>query len=72
MLEAMRALLLATHWHSFTVLADSSASSGVLLRRDLVSILQAAPLNPTLVILPSGGAQRHTVFRYGEFDKLKE
>lgn len=63
MFEAMRALLLATHWHSFTVLADSSATSGVLLRRDLASILNAPPLNPTLLLLRSGGAARRSIFR---------
>jgi hypothetical protein len=63
MLEAMRALLLATHWHSFTVLADSSASSGVLLRRDLASILNSPPLNPTLLLLRSGRAARLSIFR---------
>ncbi|PNF41769.1 hypothetical protein B7P43_G03443, partial [Cryptotermes secundus] len=63
MLEAMRALLLATHWHSFTVLAESSASSAVLLRRDLASILNTPPLNPTLLLLRSGGAARRSIFR---------
>jgi hypothetical protein len=63
MLEALRALLLATHWHSFTVLADNPASSGVLLRRDLATILNAPPLNPTLLILRSGVAARHSIFR---------
>ncbi|KAJ9601165.1 hypothetical protein L9F63_000685, partial [Diploptera punctata] len=63
MLEAVRALLLATHWHSYTVLADSSASAGILLRRDVVSILKTAPLNPTLLILRSGAAARYSIFR---------
>ena len=63
MLEAARALLLATHWHSFTVLADSSASSTLLLRREYVSILRSPPLNPTLLILRSGAAARYSIFR---------
>ncbi|KDR14505.1 hypothetical protein L798_10206 [Zootermopsis nevadensis] len=63
MLEAVRAMVLATHWHSFTVLADSESSSGVLLRRDLASILNTPPLNPTLLILRSGTAARHSIFR---------
>nr|CAD7589790.1 unnamed protein product [Timema genevievae] len=40
MVQAVRALLLATHWHQFTVLADYSASS-VLLHRDLAELLLA-------------------------------
>ncbi|XP_063230536.1 uncharacterized protein LOC134535392 [Bacillus rossius redtenbacheri] len=48
MLHAVRALLLAAHWHQFTALVDYSASSSLLLRRDLASIFSAAPLSPTI------------------------
>ncbi|XP_068081518.1 uncharacterized protein [Anabrus simplex] len=51
LLEAVRALLLATHWHSFSVLADNSAATSVLLRKDLAAIFSAPPLNPNTMLL---------------------
>ncbi|GLV34329.1 hypothetical protein CBL_00257 [Carabus blaptoides fortunei] len=53
LMEALRALFIQTHWHSFTILADDSVISSVLLRRELVAILEAPPLHPTLVQLPA-------------------
>ncbi|KAJ8887917.1 hypothetical protein PR048_007401 [Dryococelus australis] len=63
MLHAVRALLLAAHWHQFTALVDYSASSSVLLRRDLASIFSAAPLSPTIHAIRAD-APHQALFRY--------
>ena len=63
MVEALRALLVATHWHSFTLMADEAASTSVLLRADLAAILRAPPLHPTFVHLRSSAAP-HAIFRW--------
>ncbi|KAE8743070.1 hypothetical protein FOCC_FOCC011316, partial [Frankliniella occidentalis] len=47
MVEALRALLVATHWHSFTLMADEAASTSVLLKADMAAVLRAPPLHPT-------------------------
>lgn len=62
LMEALRALFIQTHWHSFTILADDSVASSVLLRRDLVDILKEPPLRPTIVRLPNIN-QAHPLFR---------
>lgn len=53
LMEALRSLFIQTHWHSFTILADESVVSSVLLRRELVTILEEPPLRPTIVRLPA-------------------
>ncbi|KAL1498139.1 hypothetical protein ABEB36_008987 [Hypothenemus hampei] len=52
LVQALRGLLLQAHWHTFTVLADP-ASATSLRSAELWPALQAAPLHPTLVALPS-------------------
>ncbi|KAK7872804.1 hypothetical protein R5R35_011925 [Gryllus longicercus] len=61
LLGALRALLLATHWHAFTVLADRSAASAVLLRKELTEALSAPPLSPTTLLIR--GDAPHVIFR---------
>nr|CAD7408509.1 unnamed protein product [Timema cristinae] len=61
MVQAVRALLLATHWHQFTVLADYSASS-VLLHRDLAELFRTPPLVPIIHPLRSD-APHQAIFR---------
>ncbi|XP_044726536.1 uncharacterized protein LOC123290427 [Chrysoperla carnea] len=61
-LQALRSLFLQTHWHSFTILADDSTTSTILLRRELSSILSTPPLNPTISYLPRN-ANTHAIFR---------
>ncbi|KAG5894221.1 hypothetical protein JTB14_002271 [Gonioctena quinquepunctata] len=52
LVQALRGLLLQAHWHTFTVLADQ-ASATALRRPELWQALEATPLHPTLVGLPS-------------------
>ncbi|XP_049866508.1 uncharacterized protein LOC126367147 isoform X2 [Pectinophora gossypiella] len=61
-LHALRATLLHTHWHSFTMLAEEDIYSTLSLRKDLSSILTAQPLNPKWLSLPKKYS-RHAVFR---------
>lgn len=61
-LQALRSLFVQTHWHSFTIIADDSATSSVLLRKELSSILNSPPLNPTIAYLPHS-ANTHAIFR---------
>ncbi|KAI8428997.1 hypothetical protein MSG28_007586 [Choristoneura fumiferana] len=61
-LNALRATLLHTHWHTFTLLAEEDIYSTLSLRNDLSSILTAQPLNPSWLLLPSKFS-RHTLFR---------
>lgn len=58
-----RAVLLHTHWHSFTMLAEEDICSTLSLRKDLSSILTAQPLNPKWLSLPKKFS-RHVLFRY--------
>lgn len=52
LVQALRALLLQAHWHTYTILADSPAATA-LQRGELWSTLSASPLHPTLIALPS-------------------
>lgn len=61
-MEALRALFIQTHWHTFTILADDAVMSSVLQRRELVDILDTPPLHPTILQLPSV-KQPHWLFR---------
>ncbi|XP_030021553.1 uncharacterized protein LOC115441093 isoform X2 [Manduca sexta] len=61
-LHALRATLLHTHWHSFTLLAEENIHSTLSLRKDLSSILTTQPLNPKWLSLPSKYS-RHVLFR---------
>lgn len=62
LIEALRALFLQTHWHSFTILADDTVMSMMLQRKELVNILEEPPLHPTIMQLPSI-KQPHALFR---------
>ncbi|XP_026751385.2 uncharacterized protein LOC113511860 isoform X1 [Galleria mellonella] len=61
-LHALRATLLHTHWHSFTLLAVEDIYSTFSLRKDLSSILTTQPLNPKWLSLPTKYS-RHALFR---------
>ncbi|KAG7299762.1 hypothetical protein JYU34_016772 [Plutella xylostella] len=61
-LHAIRATLLHTHWHSFTLLAEEDIFTTLSLRQDLSSILTAQPLNPKWLSLPTKYS-RHALFR---------
>ncbi|KAL4706474.1 hypothetical protein ACJJTC_015672 [Scirpophaga incertulas] len=61
-LHALRATLLHTHWHTFTLLAVEDIYSTFSLRKDLSSILTTQPLNPKWLSLPMKYS-RHTLFR---------
>ncbi|CAB3243412.1 unnamed protein product [Arctia plantaginis] len=61
-LHALRATLLHTHWHSFTLLAEEDIYITLSLRKDLSSILTAQPLNPKWLSLPRKFS-RHVLFR---------
>ncbi|RVE51149.1 hypothetical protein evm_004114 [Chilo suppressalis] len=61
-LHALRATLLHTHWHTFTLLAEEDIYSTLSLRKDLFSILTTQPLNPKWLSLPSKYT-RHALFR---------
>ncbi|XP_028038586.1 uncharacterized protein LOC114249279 [Bombyx mandarina] len=61
-LQALRATLLHTHWHTFTLLAEEDIHSTLFLRKDLFPILSAQPLNPKWLTLPSKYS-RHIIFR---------
>ncbi|XP_017782249.1 PREDICTED: uncharacterized protein LOC108566738 [Nicrophorus vespilloides] len=59
--QALRGILLQAHWHTFTILADSTSSSA-LQRPDLWGPLAVAPLHPTLIPLPNPPAAQQ-IFR---------
>ncbi|XP_063361139.1 uncharacterized protein LOC134650177 isoform X1 [Cydia amplana] len=61
-LNALRATLLHTHWHTYTVLAEEDIYSTLKLRKDLSSILDTQPLDPNWLFLPSKFS-RHAIFR---------
>ncbi|KPI97834.1 Glutamate [NMDA] receptor subunit 3A [Papilio xuthus] len=61
-LHALRATLLHTHWHTFTLLAEEDIYSSLYLRKDLSSILTTQPLNPIWLSLPTKYS-RHAIFR---------
>ncbi|XP_075970664.1 uncharacterized protein LOC142973031 isoform X2 [Anticarsia gemmatalis] len=61
-LHALRATLLHTHWHSFTLLAEEDIYITLSLRKDLSSILTTQPLNPKWLSLPKKFS-RHVLFR---------
>ncbi|XP_071050043.1 uncharacterized protein [Onthophagus taurus] len=52
MVQALRGLLLQAHWHTFTLLADSTSTSA-LQRPELWGPVSESPLHPTLISLPS-------------------
>lgn len=61
LVRALRELLLQAHWHTFTLLADSSSATA-LQRSELWGPLSMAPLHPSLVSLPMP-LRPHTLFR---------
>ncbi|XP_047020571.1 uncharacterized protein LOC124630651 [Helicoverpa zea] len=61
-LHALRATLLHTHWHSFTLLAEEDIYTTLSLRKDLSSIVTAPPLDPKWLSLPKKFS-RHVLFR---------
>ncbi|GBP92771.1 hypothetical protein EVAR_57822_1 [Eumeta japonica] len=61
-LHALRATLLHTHWHTFTLLAEQDIYLTLSLHKDLSAILTAQPLNPKWLSLPLKYS-RHALFR---------
>ncbi|CAK1604293.1 unnamed protein product [Parnassius mnemosyne] len=61
-LHALRATLLHTHWHKFTLLAEEDIYASLYLRKDLSSILTSHPLSPKWLSLPTKYS-RHVIFR---------
>ncbi|CAH2075356.1 unnamed protein product, partial [Iphiclides podalirius] len=61
-LHALRATLLHTHWHTFTLLAEEDVYSSLFLRKDLSKILTTPPLNPKWLSLPTKYS-KHAIFR---------
>lgn len=57
-----RSLLLHTHWHSYTLLADHQVSSSLKLRKDFLAIIDSAPLSATILTLPHSKSE-HFLFR---------
>ncbi|XP_046681867.1 uncharacterized protein LOC124368637 [Homalodisca vitripennis] len=55
--RGLRSLLLATHWHTFTLMY-----TGLPLRRDAADILRSPPLLPRFIPLREDAA-RHAIFR---------
>lgn len=55
--RGLRSLLLATHWHTFTLI-----HTGMPLRREVANILRAPPLLPKFITLRHDAA-RHAIFR---------
>lgn len=62
LVRALRELLLQAHWHTFTLLADSSSAT-ILQRPELWGPLSTMPLHPSLVPLAMPLRPR-TLFRY--------
>ncbi|KAG5670729.1 hypothetical protein PVAND_000973 [Polypedilum vanderplanki] len=61
-LEAIRAIFLQTHWHSFFVLSD--IGSTMVLNGNLGNILKKSPLSPTVLPLSSNSKDnKDEVFR---------
>ncbi|XP_077293992.1 uncharacterized protein LOC143916663 [Arctopsyche grandis] len=60
--HALRSLLLHTHWHSFTVLAEAEVASSLALRKDLSYIISSSPLLPKILALPPANIE-HALFR---------
>lgn len=66
--RGLRSLLLATHWHTFTLI-----HTGLPLRREVANILRAPPLLPKFIALRHDAA-RHAIFRseYKFFIQIRE
>ncbi|KAL7022948.1 hypothetical protein ACKWTF_012435 [Chironomus riparius] len=60
-LEAIRAIFLQTHWHSFFVLSD--IGSTMVLGGNLGQILKKSPLAPTILPLSNNKDNKDEVFR---------
>nr|XP_032510989.1 uncharacterized protein LOC116765580 isoform X2 [Danaus plexippus plexippus] len=69
-LHALRATLLHTHWHTFTLLAEENIYLTLSLRKDLSSILTTQPLNPKWLSLPSNYTRRAIFRRLAEVSRL--
>ncbi|XP_052738434.1 glutamate receptor ionotropic, NMDA 3B isoform X2 [Bicyclus anynana] len=69
-LHALRATLLHTHWHTFTLLAEEDIYTTLSLRKDLSSILTTQPLNPKWLSLPTKYTRRALFRRLAEVSRL--
>ncbi|XP_034824305.2 uncharacterized protein [Maniola hyperantus] len=69
-LHALRATLLHTHWHTFTLLAEEDIHTTLSLRKDLSSILTTQPLNPKWLSLPMKYTRRALFRRLAEVSRL--
>ncbi|CAK1553725.1 unnamed protein product [Leptosia nina] len=69
-LHALRATLLHTHWHSFTLLTEQDIYLALSLRRDLSSILNTQPLSPKWLPLPPSRSRRIVFRRLADISRL--